>query len=52
MQATLRIICAQCKRHLGVVHIDTADMPRDMQDKVNKVVLKHRPECPYYRDRG
>ena len=49
MQAVLIVKCGQCDRGLGYVQVDTADMPEQLQDKVNKVVLTHRQECEYYR---
>jgi len=48
MQAELGIKCSQCGRFLGVVKVDTADMPKDLQAQVNKVILAHRPDCKYY----
>jgi len=51
MQANLIIKCGQCKKHLGDIGIDTADMPEQLQDKVNKVVLAHRQDCRYYADK-
>jgi hypothetical protein len=49
MQAQLSIECYQCLRHLGMVKVDTADMPEDLQHKINRVILRHRQDCRYYR---
>ena len=48
MQANLSIRCGQCGKHLSDVQVDTADMPEELQAKVNKVILAHRGECRYY----
>ena len=48
MQAELNIKCGQCGKHLGDVSVDTADMPEQLQEKVNKVILAHREDCRYY----
>lgn len=49
MQANLLIRCAACSKKLGVVRIDTADMPDQLQAKINLVILRHRQDCKYYR---
>ena len=49
MQAELNIYCGGCGKSLGVVKIDTADMPEQLQAKVNKPILAHRQDCRYYR---
>lgn len=49
MQAKLQIYCNQCLSRLGAVDVDTADMPEELQGKVNKVILAHRQDCFYYR---
>ena len=49
MQATLTVKCNGCSKALGKVLMDTADTPGDLQSKVNKVILAHRSECPYYK---
>ncbi len=49
MQARLIVKCEQCERNLGEVRVDTADMPNELQAKVNKVILSHRGDCRYYR---
>ncbi|MBA7584496.1 hypothetical protein ES708_26451 [subsurface metagenome] len=48
MQARLIIECNQCDKHLGEIPVDTADMPETLQERINKVILAHRPDCPYY----
>lgn len=49
MQAQLKISCNACGKKLGLpVVIDTADMPEQLQSKVNGVILAHRTDCPYY----
>ena len=48
MQAILNIKCGQCEKLIGVVKVDTADMPEELQAKVNKVILAHRQDCRYY----
>ena len=47
MQAELNVKCGQCGQHLGVVAVDTADMPEELQAKINKVILAHRGDCRY-----
>jgi len=47
MQATLHVSCGQCELHIGSVRVDTADMPEELQLKVNAVILKHRDLCRY-----
>ncbi len=49
MQAILEVECNQCGKPLGKVSVDTADMPEQLQEKVNKIILAHRPDCPYYK---
>jgi len=49
MQAELTVYCGGCGKYLGSVHMDTADMPEQLQEKVNKVILAHRQDCQYYR---
>jgi len=48
MQAELIIKCGGCGIPLGAVKIDTADMPEELQAKINKVILQHRSECKFY----
>ncbi|MBA7526229.1 hypothetical protein ES705_18390 [subsurface metagenome] len=48
MQAILLILCAQCNQALDMVSMDTADMPEELQAKVNRVILAHRESCRYY----
>lgn len=52
MQATLIIKCGQCEKSLRAVKVDTADMPDQLQEKINQVILAHRPECRYYSQKG
>ena len=49
MQANVRVYCEQCGKHLGEVKVDTADMPEELQEKINKIILAHREDCKYYR---
>lgn len=49
MQAELTVYCGGCGKYLGSVNMDTADMPEQLQEKVNKVILAHRQDCQYYR---
>ncbi len=49
MKAELVVKCSQCGHSLGKVEIDTADMPEQLQSKVNKIILEHRKECSYYK---
>ena len=51
MQAELSIKCA-CGKKLGKVKIDTANMPDELQARVNKVILEHRKDCKYQGDKG
>ena len=48
MQAQLKIYCGQDGMFLGEVKVDTADMPDQLQEKINKVILAHRKDCKYY----
>ena len=48
MQAKLKVYCGGCDRAIGQASIDTADMPEELQRKVNTVVLEHRKDCPVY----
>jgi hypothetical protein len=45
MQAKLIVKCGQCEKKLGEVSVDTADMPAELQAKVNHVILEHRKDC-------
>jgi hypothetical protein len=49
MQAQLKVYCTQCDKYLGEVPVDTADMPEDLQKRVNKVILAHRQNCLCYK---
>lgn len=49
MQAKLTVKCGQCEQLLGEIPVDTADMPEQLQERLNKVILVHRQECRYYR---
>jgi len=48
MQASIYIKCKGCFRWLDHLDIDTADMPDELQSKINKVILAHRHDCTYY----
>lgn len=50
MQANLKVFCEQDGQFLGNVKVDTADMPDELQKKINKVILAHRDNCQYYSD--
>jgi hypothetical protein len=50
MQATIEIKCRRCLKYLGQLNIDTADMPDELQDKINKKILDHRQACFRYED--
>lgn len=51
MQARLSVYCGQDGQYIGdVPMVDTADMPDELQQKVNKVILAHRKDCRYYAD--
>jgi hypothetical protein len=52
MQAVLKIYCEQDGKYIGQVKVDTADMPEQLQEKVNKLILGHRKDCPYYSYRA
>jgi hypothetical protein len=51
MQAQLKVYCKQDGEYIGMVNVDTADMPEQLQLKVNKVILAHRKDCRYYADK-
>ena len=48
MQAILKVYCGADHEYIGEVKVDTADMPDELQAKINKVILAHRKECEYY----
>lgn len=48
MQAEIKVRCSGCGKDAGAVVVDTADMPEELQNKVNKVILNHRKDCKYY----
>jgi hypothetical protein len=50
MQALLRVSCEGCGKYLADVKVDTADMPEELQLKVNHVILLHRKFCHYYHE--
>ena len=50
MQAELAIKCQGCRKVIGKVLIDTADLPGELQAKINKVILAHRSDCAYYNE--
>jgi hypothetical protein len=49
MQAQLDIKCRQCLKKITVIFVDTADMPDELQQKVNSAILAHRQYCGYYK---
>lgn len=54
MKAAIIIYCEACDKRLNPLKdtiIDTADMPEDLQQKINSHILNHRPYCRYYRTR-
>lgn len=48
MQVIIAIQCSGCERWLGKVAVDTADMPEELQKRLNDVILEHRADCLYY----
>jgi hypothetical protein len=52
MKAVLRVYCEQDGKFIGQVKVDTADMPDELQEKVNKVILAHRKNCQYYSNKS
>ena len=52
MKANLLVRCNACEASLGNVLVDTADLPEDVQQRVNTVILAHREDCRYYRTRS
>lgn len=51
MKAKIRIYCEQCDEDLTFdreVLVDTADSPGENQAKIDRVILAHRRDCPYY----
>jgi len=48
MKAELVVFCDGCEKRIGAVKVDTADMPEDLQAKVNKVILAHQDACAAY----
>ena len=44
-----RMKSADYIKSLGGAHVDTADMPEQLQGKINRVILPHRQDCPAYR---
>ncbi|MDD5513413.1 MAG: hypothetical protein PHD09_06570 [Candidatus Omnitrophica bacterium] len=50
MKAQLKIKCLGCLKDVGAIKMDTADMPEDLQQRVNHVILNHRKDCKYYRN--
>jgi hypothetical protein len=50
MQAKIRITCGGCDQVLATgVIIDTSSLPEDIASKIKTPVLKHRQQCPAYR---
>jgi len=50
MQAELTVRCGQCLESLGMVNMDTADLPEDLQYRLHVVIWRHRKDCPCYRE--
>ena len=50
MQANVIIECDGCGKHIGIVHINTADVPDVLQYRINKPILAHRQQCPAYKE--
>lgn len=50
MQFSLNVRCLGCNRQVGRVLADTANTAIELKTKVDKVVLAHRPDCPYYKE--
>ncbi len=48
MKAELVVKCDGCGKQIGSIKMDTADMPEELQARVNAVVLMHRKDCTYY----
>jgi len=48
MQYKLMVFCRGCDSFVGVVEADTADMPLELQERINAKVLAHRPKCRAY----
>jgi hypothetical protein len=51
MQFSMNVRCLGCNRQVGRVLADTANRPDELQAKINKLVLAHRPDCPYYKEK-
>ena len=49
MRALVKVTCEQCHRHLGTAVVDTADLPEEVQLRVNAIIIRHRKDCRYYR---
>ena len=52
MQAQLTVKCNGCNKKLGKVLMDTANLPSELQHKINAVILKHRADCSYYGEKA
>ncbi len=52
MKGYITIRCYGCgKILLSGLLMDTADMPEQLQEKINKALLSHRKACRFYRSR-
>lgn len=51
MQYSVVVQCGGCKRSLDVFRADTARVPSWLLDKMESLVLDHRPACPFYGPR-
>lgn len=49
MQGLIVIRCEVCRQKLGDLVVDTADLPDNLQERINKIILAHREGCYYYR---
>jgi hypothetical protein len=58
MKAILYVKCDQCKKQIGEIPIDMADMPMSLEAprvspwkiygrKTNEIIMAHQGECPY-----
>jgi hypothetical protein len=59
MKATLYVKCDQCRKQIGKIPIDMADMPKSLEAprvspwkiygrKVNEIIMAHQGVCPFY----
>lgn len=52
MKAIVEVRCYMCGKKLGKATADTADLPEQIQDKLNALILAHRKDCKYYSREG